>query len=369
MSELYIGLMSGTSMDAIDAVLVDFSHSLPHLIDSHTTPLPNSVREALTQFCQPGFNEIHQVGEWDHQLGHLFADAALVLLNRNPHLANQIKAIGSHGQTIRHCPNNQYPFTLQIGDPNIIAEKTRITTIADFRRRDIACGGQGAPLVPTFHEYLFKDPHKNRIILNLGGIANITWLGNTQPTFGFDTGPANTLLDNWIKANLTQNYDQNGTWATSGFCQAELLEAMLQDPYFNQAPPKSTGPEYFHLAWLNHYLKKFPPFKAEDVQATLVALTAHSIMQAIDTFCEKPNEMIVCGGGSKNLAIMQQLNFLGKERDISILTSNTFGIDPEWIEATAFAWLARQTMLRLPGNSMHTTGAQRHAILGGVYYG
>lgn len=369
MNEFYIGLMSGTSMDAIDAVLVDFNHSPLCIVDSYTTPLENSVREALSQLCQPGFNEIQQVGEWDHQLGHFFADTALALLKQNPQAAKQIKAIGSHGQTIRHCPNIQYPFTLQISDPNIIAEKTGITTVADFRRRDVACGGQGAPLVTAFHEYLFKNPYKNRVILNLGGIANITWLGTTKPAFSFDTGPANTLLDHWIKANLKQNCDENGSWAASGVCQTNLLEAMLKDAYFNKVPPKSTGPEYFHLEWLNNYLKDFSPFKPQDVQATLVALTTRSIMQAIDTFCEKADEIIVCGGGSKNAYLMQQLSLLAEKQGISVMTSSAFGIDPEWIEATAFAWLARQTLNQLPGNSTHSTGARRNVILGGVYYG
>ena len=369
MHELYIGLMSGTSIDAIDAVLVDFNGSSPQIIDTHTTPFTDSIHDALIDLCQPGPNEIQRTGKWDNQLGHLFADTVLALLNKNPQLSNKIKAIGSHGQTIRHRPNDQYPFTLQIGDPNIIAEKTGITTIADFRRRDIACGGQGAPLVVAFHEYLFKTPDKNRVILNLGGIANITYLAAEKPVFGFDTGPANTLLDAWIKQHRKQNYDQNGSWATTGNCRLDLLESLLNDAYFTQPPPKSTGREYFHLPWLETHLKKFAPFKPEDVQATLVSLTAHSIMQAIDAFCAKTDEIIVCGGGSRNSQLMQQLDFLAQKQGISVSTTHVFGIDPQWIEAVAFAWLARQRLNHLPGNSIQTTGARHEAILGGMYYG
>ena len=359
--------MSGTSIDAIDAVLVDFNGSSPYVVDTHTTPFTNAVRDALVELCQPGANEIQRVGEWDHQLGHLFADTVLALLNKNPQLSNKIKAIGSHGQTIRHRPNDQYPFTLQIGDPNIIAEKTGITTVADFRRRDMACGGQGAPLVVAFHEYLFKKPGKNRVILNLGGIANITYLAAEKPVFGFDTGPANTLLDAWVKRHQNKNYDQNGNWAATGNCQLDLLELLLNDAYFTQPPPKSTGREYFHLQWLETYLEKFAPLKPEDVQATLVSLTTHSIMRAIEVFCPKTDEIIVCGGGSKNAHLIQQLSFLAEKQAISVAISSAFGIDPEWIEAMAFAWLARQRLNRLPGNSIHATGARHEAVLGGVY--
>ena len=223
---------------------------------------------------------------------------------------------------------------------------------------------------------MFKSPDKNRIILNLGGIANVTRLTaeksikkTDKAIFGFDTGPGNTLLDSWIQTHRKLNYDPKGAWAKSGICQSILLEALLHDPYFQQPPPKSTGREYFNLDWLNHYLKKFKPFKPEDIQATLMALTTQSISQAIHKFCDEVDELIVCGGGINNLLLMKQLIEQGKRQDFKVVSSASLGLDPDWVEATAFAWLARQTLNQLPGNSIDATGARRKAILGGIYYG
>lgn len=369
MNELYIGLMSGTSMDAINAALIDFSDSRTRMIGTYKKKLPDDLRNALSQLCQPGINEIERMSECDHKLGHLFADATLKLLTKYRVCHKQIRAIGSHGQTIRHRPLSAYPFSLQIGNPNIIAEKTGITTIADFRRRDIACGGEGAPLVVAFHEFVFGNQDRHRVILNLGGIANVTKLPakNQGIILGFDTGPANALLDSWIKRHLQRNYDKNGVWSKSGICNLHLLKTLLNDSYFKKAPPKSTGREYFHLDWLQNYLNQFNSLAPQDVQATLLALTTHSVIQAIKKFCGKVDEIVLCGGGTKNLALVKQLTQLGKKVGFKVISSSALGLHPDWIEAAAFAWLAKQSLHRLPGNAMKATGAKHPAILGGIY--
>lgn len=367
-NEYYIGIMSGTSIDAIDAALVDFSSHPPQLIASHTKPFPENLQRELNALCSPGNDEINRLGAACHQLGKLFAQTVKELLTSAKIDPNQIQAIGSHGQTIRHQPQGSYPFTLQIGDPNIIAEETQIKTVADFRRRDMACGGQGAPLTPAFHDYLFRDNNKNRIILNLGGIANITFLSSDiqSPVYGFDTGPANTLLDNWIKKSKEKNYDANGEWAASGKINLSLLEILLNDSYFKLPAPKSTGREYFNLSWLENYLQSiqnviFP----EDVQATLCELTAITIMNDIKKIMPYSGEILICGGGIKNKYLIERLKF--HAADYSIHSTKDFGAPPEWLEAMAFAWLARQTLHEKPGNIPSVTGAKRNAVLGGVY--
>ncbi|MGE3920896.1 MAG: anhydro-N-acetylmuramic acid kinase, partial [Gammaproteobacteria bacterium] len=257
MHEYYIGLMSGTSMDAVDAVLVDFADDRCQLIATHREPMPEAFKQSLALLSIPSENELNRFGILDQQLGLLFARTVNHLLEKQQLSPNDITAIGSHGQTARHQPSQTIPFTLQIADPNMIAEHTNITTIADFRRRDVASGGQGAPLTPLFHAYAFRNAEKNRVILNLGGIANLTLLPKDQskPIVGFDTGPANTLLDNWAKQHLLLPYDANGDWSSSGELIEDLLNACLDDAYFFAEPPKSTGPEYFNLNWLQEKLK------------------------------------------------------------------------------------------------------------------
>lgn len=368
MTELYIGLMSGTSMDAIDAVLVNFDECQQQsiaLVDTLSYPLSADIRSLLNELCIPGHNEIQRLGQADVMLGRLFAKTVLSLLKKSKTLAKNVLAIGCHGQTIRHCPQGDYPFTLQIGDPNIIAQETSITTIADFRRRDMACGGQGAPLVPGFHQAIFKHPEHNRIILNIGGIANITLLNHEQ-LIGFDTGPGNTLMDAWIQKHLQKSYDENGQWALQGQVDQPLLARLLNDSYFTKAPPKSTGKEYFNLHWLEQHLqrtnKETPP---ENVQATLLELTAQSIITAIQRFHPSSAQIIGCGGGVYNQALLKRLDEL--KGSYSLHTSQEFNINPKWIEAIAFAYLAKQTLNAAPGNIPSVTGSKCYAVLGGIY--
>lgn len=365
--DFYVGLMSGTSADAVDLVLVDFASVQPQLIHSLSSPLSSDVRSHIHALAIPGNNEIDRMGELDQQLGRVFADAIKQLLGYAGVQASQIKAIGSHGQTIRHRPPGSValPFTLQIGDPNIIAQITGITTVADFRRRDMAAGGQGAPLVPAFHRAVFQDIKRDRAIVNIGGMANITWLPSEGTATGFDTGPGNVLMDAWILAHKGQSYDQDGTWAAGGHADSALLAQLLQHSFFNQNPPKSTGREEFNLTWLKAQLSGCE-VNPQDVQASLLALTAHSIANDIKRLSEKPPEVFVCGGGAHNGRLMQELQALLPGS--SIASSAQLGIAPNWVEAMAFAWLARQTMNRQSGNLRAVTGAAEEVILGGVYF-
>ncbi len=361
MSELYIGLMSGTSADGIDAALVDFSQPQPRLVHSYYYKFPSDLRQAILGLCQSGADEIKRMGDLDILLGNAFADAVHVLLQESQTSAKQVRAIGCHGQTIRHYPDRRY--TLQVGDPNIIAAETHITTIADFRRRDMALGGQGAPLVPAFHQAVFAKKGQNRAIVNIGGIANITLLSGDDPNIlGFDTGPGNTLLDAWTEQHLQQAYDKDGAWASEGKVNPVLLEKLLADPFFQASPPKSTGREYFNLEWLGKYL--VTPLSPADVQATLIALTAQSIVAAIKNYFSQA-EIIICGGGIHNTLLMDQLK--NNAAPLSVYSTREFGIDPDWVEAIAFAWLAKQTLSSQTGNITAVTGAKQAAILGGIY--
>ncbi|MEW8690636.1 MAG: anhydro-N-acetylmuramic acid kinase [Candidatus Thiodiazotropha endolucinida] len=363
---VFVGLISGTSLDGVDAVVVDLSSNQPHLIASHVEPYPTQLRASLRTLCQPGSNEIDRMGELDKQVAVTFATACRTVLADSGMTPHQVTAIGSHGQTIRHRPDAENPFTLQIGDPNTIAELTGITTVADFRRRDMAAGGQGAPLVPVLHQALFQKPGIKRIILNLGGIANITCLpdNTAKPVTGYDTGPANTLLDRWIENHRTVTLDQQGAWAKSGHINDSLLNELLSDPYFQQPPPKSTGREYFTLDWLLEKLTPHP-LSAEDVQATLVELSAATIAQAILDEGYDESEVLVCGGGAHNLYLLERLG--NRLPSAEIQPTSAYGVDPDWIEAITFAWLAKRTLSGLNGNLASVTGAERNVILGGIY--
>lgn len=368
---IYLGLMSGTSVDGIDAVLVSLSDGKPPVLAaSHTHPVPATIRDEIQALMHAGADEIERMGELDMALGELFAAAANAVINKAGLAPKDIRAIGSHGQTIRHRPRAAHPFTLQIGNPSVIAERTGITTVADFRARDIAAGGQGAPLVPAFHRQMFRSPERERVVVNIGGIANITCLpaDATRPVTGFDTGPGNTLLDQWIRHRQGHNHDDNGQWAAAGRASNELLEQLLADPYFAAPPPKSTGREHFNLEWLQGHLKRLaaPPADA-DVQATLVQLTAGTIATAIRRFLPDTQEAYVCGGGAHNRALMAALadNLSG----IRVATTEALGLPPDWVEAAAFAWLAHQTLQGQPGNVPAVTGARRAVILGGIYPG
>ena len=365
--ELYIGLMSGTSVDGIDAVLVDFSNEQARVIGNLYKTYTQELREKILALCEPGHNEIERLGELDVLLGKAFAATVHELLHQHQLSSETIRAIGSHGQTIRHQPHQPHRFTLQIGDPSTIAAETGITTVADFRRRDIAHGGQGAPLVPAFHQHMFFDEKNDRAIVNIGGIANVTLLTKKNEVLGFDTGPGNILLDALIGHHQQKQQDHQGIWAKTGKMQNDLLDLLLSDPYFKKAAPKSTGREYFNLAWLNHYLqtskKQYAP---QDVQATLVELTACTILSAIKKQMQH-GEILVCGGGIHNHFLQERLYELAQPH-FMIASTEKYGIDPDWVEAIAFAWLAKQTIQKQPGNLPSVTGADKKAILGGIYY-
>lgn len=361
----YIGLMSGTSVDSIDTALVSISNNKVKVLAYSEYPVTSALRNKIEELCLPGPDEIDHMGELDRQLGLLFAEATLDLLAKQSVPASAIRAIGSHGQTIRHRPNLPYPFTLQIGDPSTIAFQTGITTVAHFRAKDIAGGGQGAPLTPTFHNAQFST-EKPRVVLNMGGIANISRLSSAKThLLGFDTGPANTLMDAWIKQHCQQNYDQQGNWAKSGHLHTNLLSAMLAHPYFEKAAPKSTGREEFSIRWLNDILSRMEPIAAHDVQRTLCEFTALTISQAMTRFAPECTEIILCGGGSKNSFLVERLQALLPEHRFD--TTDSHGIPVDAVEAAAFAWLAHRTLHSLTGNCASVTGARHDLILGGIY--
>lgn len=365
MGNYYIGLMSGTSIDAIDAALVEISDdSHCKLVAHHTHPIPEQLKQSLLSLIQPGENELARMMQCDVALGKVFAEASNELVNKSKFTTKQVKAIGSHGQTLRHYPGEA--TTLQIGDANIIAQLTGITTIADFRRRDMAAGGQGAPLVPAFHKIIFSGYGYDQVIVNIGGIANITLLpaDNTNVS-GFDTGPGNCLMDEVALQYLKLPYDRDGEWGASGHVHPGLLERMLNDTYFAKAAPKSTGREYFNLHWLNEILKSFPNLAAQDIQATLCELTARTISDAIINSMPSAKRTLVCGGGVHNSALMKRLDELLIEQQVG--STETEGMDPDWIEAMAFAWLAKQTLENKPGNLPDVTGASQTVILGAIY--
>ncbi len=364
MSNLYIGLMSGTSADGIDAALVDFSTNQPTLLETHYTPYSPALRDAILALSTPGENEINRLGQLDVELGEAFSAAVLALLKKANQPACAIQGIGSHGQTIRHQPAR---FSLQIGDPNIIAARTGIKTVADFRRKDIAVGGHGAPLVPAFHHCLFGANDENRAIINIGGMSNITLLPkNSDCIIGFDTGPGNVLLDSWIGKHQQKTHDADGSWAKSGRIHEKLLTQCLKDAYFHLPAPKSTGREYFNFAWLMQQIETISEkISPENIQATLAALTAESIIQSLPSEWEA-GTLFVCGGGAKNAYLMSLLSASAAPR-FKVTTTDAFNVPADWMEAMAFAWLAQQTLAEKTGNIPSVTGASRRVVLGGVY--
>lgn len=365
MIERYIGLMSGTSMDGIDAVLVMIDGDELRVEAAISHPWP-TARE-LHELCTPSDNEIDRMGVADNLVAREFATATHALLAKAGLTPKDIRAIGSHGQTIRHRP--QLGFTLQIGNAALLAALTGIDVIADFRTMDMALGGQGAPLVPAFHQALFAKPGALRVVLNLGGIANISVLpGNAGGVYGFDTGPANTLLDGWYRRHQPDggNYDASGQWAASGQLIPSLLAKLLAHPYFAAPAPKSTGREMFTLDWLDGELAG-SAYAPVDVQRTLQALTCHSIarqLPALDEAQSQP-ELFVCGGGAHNTPLLSELASLLPGWRIASTTA--LGIAPDWMEGAAFAWLAQRFIHRKPGNLPAVTGASRLAVLGALY--
>ncbi len=364
--EHYVGLISGTSMDGIDAVVVSFDDDSVQMHATHSEVYPNALREALlSAIREPLDVALDTSGQLDRQVGECFRDAALAVIRKSGIDTESIVAIGSHGQTLRHQPNAETPFSLQIGDPRIIAAGTGVQTVADFRRADIEAGGQGAPLVPPFHQWLFGSDRQNRVVLNIGGIANVTNLpANHSHVTGFDTGPGNGLMDAWIQRHKGLGFDEDGKWARSGTVNQALLAETRLDPYFELAAPKSTGFEYFNLNWLSQFhVESFDP---ADVQATLCELTASTIGDAVSNHCAGAERVFVCGGGIHNAQLMYHLS-----RDIpetTISSTAEAGLDPDWVEAVAFAWLGKQYLKRQPGNLPSVTGASQAVILGELHY-
>jgi len=361
----FIGLISGTSLDAIDCALVSFDGNQPTLHGSLARPYPASLRQQLLDLCQLPEVSLKLLGEANVAVGAQFALAVNDVLEQENLTANQIVAVGSHGQTVFHKPEKPLPFSLQIGDPNTIALKTGIATVADFRGKDLAAGGQGAPLAPLFHRAVFESPDHARVIVNLGGIANISIVAPGREYLGYDTGPANVLMDYWVEKHLQQPVDLQGKWAASGQVIEELLTYLLDDPYFTSAEPKSTGREYFNGAWLEEALIQVGgnPEPAH-VQATLLELTAATVATEIENQLN-PDQVFLCGGGTHNTALQLRLQELLP--DCVVTSTEKLGIAPDWVEAMTFAWLAKQ---RLDANSQDTrsiTGAEQTVILGGVY--
>lgn len=363
----FIGVMSGTSVDAADAVVVDFDSAdggALRLLAASSKAWPAGLRAELLTLGAGCEHEMDRAGEADRQVAGHFAEVIHDALRQAGLRQEDIRAIGSHGQTIRHRPNAAHPFTLQIGDPSTLAELTGISVVADFRRRDIAAGGQGAPLVPAFHQALFAEKGQTVAVLNLGGIANITMLMPDRPAMGYDTGPANMLLDGWCLRHTGCDYDASGAWAASGDINSNLLAEMLAHPYFQRSAPKSTGREEFGMAWLDGLLASRPSLATADVQATLTELTALSVAREI-TRQAGQGRVLVCGGGVRNSFLLQRLAAAlpGWQLD----STSVRGLDPLWVEACAFAWLARQTVLGLTGNLPAVTGARGTRVLGAYY--
>lgn len=361
MPELYVGLMSGTSLDGIDAALADLSSGEVRLLHSHYQPFQPQLRENLVALQDEGRDELHRAALAANQLSHAYAAAIRTLLAQAGISPEKITAIGCHGQTVRHRPDTGY--TVQLVNGALLAELSGIAVVCDFRSRDIAAGGQGAPLVPAFHHKLFHDASRHRVIVNIGGISNVTNLPPSGSVSGFDCGPGNLLLDAWITENLNKSFDESGAWAAQGEVLPTLLGMLMNHAFFNRAPPKSTGRETFNLAWLKRALSGAE--SPVDVQATLLELTATGIAQAIRDHCSGATEVFVCGGGARNQALVHRLRALLADKRVD--TTDTLGVDAEWLEALAFAWLARLTLTGKSGNLPDVTGAKAPRILGAVY--
>lgn len=364
--EYFIGLLSGTSIDGVDCALVDFAQTPPALVATHSTPIPAPLRESILRLCGDEKISLIELGETDIALGRVFATAVNELLAKCAISNKDVLAIGSHGQTIKHHPFGENRFTQQIGDPNTISLLTGICTIADFRRKDMAAGGQGAPLAPLFHQSFFADLAGRRAILNLGGIANISLLRHGDlPLVGFDTGPSNVLMDSWIDAKQDLPFDQEGQWARSGTVNEDLLNSLLAEPYLQQPAPKSTGRELFNAPWLAEKLIGFEALADADVQATLLEFTARSIAESVNWQDEQIVALYACGGGAKNVYLMERLQQL--IAPIPVASSAEAKLDPQWVESMTFAWFARSAWYGDPVDTRSVTGAQQVCIHGGIY--
>jgi anhydro-N-acetylmuramic acid kinase len=362
--DLYVGLISGTSMDAIDAVLMDFDVSPLSLLASSATTLDSELKARITAVIEaPERASLDEIGQLDVAMAREFSTSTLELLRRAGVEPSQVTAVGSHGQTLRHRPDLPRPFTWQIGDPNTLAELTGITVVGDFRRRDVAAGGQGAPMLPVFHDQVFRSGAEDRVILNLGGIANITVLARGEHVSGFDTGPANRLLDAWILRHRGSAFDERGAWSSSGAVDADLLNRLLAEPYLALAPPKSTGRELFNMRWLEARLGQ-QVRRPQDVQATLLEYTAATVADAVQRHAPGAS-LYACGGGAHNSALLAAL--ARRLAPARVATTAALGLDPDYVEAIAFAWFARRTLGGLPSSAPSVTGARGARILGGIY--
>lgn len=359
--------MSGTSMDGIDAVLLAIENAGCHIVATHSHALDDEIADSLRNLVVASREApLEHFAQLDVAMGHAFAAAVHSLLEscNCPH--GDVRAIGSHGQTVLHGPDGRYPYTLQVGDPNIIAAETGIQTVADFRRRDLALGGQGAPLAPAFHRSVFRSEDEYRVVLNVGGIANVTLMQPGSEVRGFDTGPGNTLMDGWIRRHLDRPYDKNGEWASSARVDRELLHNLLLHDFFKALPPKSTGVEEFHLAWLDSVLDANPEtLEPACVQSTLCELTARTVTDSIPRIGNQPGRLLVCGGGARNAELMRRL--AANLDSWTVGPTDDLGIDCEWVEAAAFAWLAHRTLEGLPGNLPEVTGARSETVLGAIF--
>ena len=391
--EFYVGIMSGTSLDGIDTVLVQLAGGQVKLIGTYYQAYEQSLKHALLDLHHPASNELHRAQLTGNELARLYAATTAALLQKTSTLPQQVCGIGCHGQTIRHCPDQGY--TLQLGNAALLAELSGITVVIDFRSRDIAAGGQGAPLVPAFHDKMLHHPDIHRVIVNIGGISNLTDLPPDEATSGqsrqnirspeevaaaipapdararrvmaattgFDCGPGNLLMDAWIAQHHGESYDKDGAWAASGKVIPALLQALLDEPFLHSKPPKSCGRDLFNLDWLN---KKLHGSEAPaDVQATLLALTTHTIADAIRRFCSGAQEIYLCGGGAHNCALVSSLRQAMPQCRIAL--TDELGISADWMEAIAFAWLAQQSMQGQCASLPAVTGARHPCILGAIY--
>jgi anhydro-N-acetylmuramic acid kinase len=359
-SELYIGIMSGTSLDGADAVLVDLQHQ-PRVLGFASTRFPEPLRALLLRLSQPAESDLHTAALAANELARIYAATLQKLLRKAKIQPADVRAAGCHGQTIRHRPD--LGFTIQLQNPALLAELTSIAVVADFRSRDIAAGGQGAPLVPAFHESVFRDTKHDRAIVNIGGISNITLLLRGESALGFDCGPGNMLMDIWSSRGLGCRFDAGGKWAASGDVIAPLLEAMLDERYFAQSPPKSTGRDLFDVKWLEQKLD--PNYRAQDVQATLLELTARVIANDIARHAPRCAAVFLCGGGAQNNALVGRLG--GLLRGVEVRKTDQLGIPAQQVEAVAFAWLAQQSIDGRAVDLTRVTGARHPAILGAIY--
>jgi anhydro-N-acetylmuramic acid kinase len=360
-SAIFVGLMSGTSLDGADAALVDFGQGKPRTLAFATVAFTDELRDRILALSEPGRDSLDLAAVVSMELADLYARAVEDVIAAGGLRREQVAAVGCHGQTVRHRPDRG--FTIQLNDPARLAELTGLSVVADFRRRDMAAGGQGAPLVPAFHEAMFRHPERSRVVVNIGGIGNITWLPPGGPTLGFDCGPGNVLLDGWARKHIGALFDEDGRWAAAGRTDEGLLKRLLDEPFLREAPPKSTGRELFRLAWLQERLPA--DYRTVDVQSTLTDFTACSIMNAIDRFCPGTTEVYLSGGGARNGSLVQRIRTLAGER--SVATTDALGVPTAHVESMAFAWRAMKCVRREPVDLTAVTGARAPRILGALY--